>query len=199
MNHEDFKGKFDDVKDTAQNALSGIKTRIKDVDKEKAKEALNGAKAKAKGVLAEIKANFKPDEGAEGVKKYKSMFVNLWKSGTTGKVAVVVFFVVIMGLLNLIVGGDDEGGRSQEQIGFRESSHNVQRKSKDDDVDAFLKDLKEVHDGVKEIGRAFDKVNERDVEKAFENFGREVEREAKRFEREFDKEAKQLELELNSL
>ena len=62
------------------------------MDKEKVKDAMSGAKEKAKGVLAEIKANFKPDEGAEGVKKYKSMFVNLWKSGTSGKVAVVVFF-----------------------------------------------------------------------------------------------------------
>ena len=199
MDQEYFKGNLDEAKDTAQNALSGINARIKDVDKKKAKEALDGAKEKAKSVLAEIKANFKADEGAEGVKKYKSMFVNLWKSGTTGKVAVIVFFVVVMGLLNLIVGGDDESGRSQEQIGYKEDGYKVQRKSNDDDVDAFLKDLKEVHDGVKEIGRAFDKVNERDVEKAFENFGREVEREAKRFEREFDKEAKQLELELNSL
>lgn len=189
MNQEDFKGKLDEAKDAAQNALSGIKARIKDVDKEKAKEAMNGAKERTKGVLAEIKANFKADEGAEGVKKYKSMFVNLWKSGTTGKVAVAVFFVVVMLLLNLIVGGGDEGGQIR---------HNVQHTS-NDEVDAFLTDLKEVHDGVKEIGRAFDKVNERDVEKAFENFGREVEREAKRLEREFDKEAKQLELELNSL
>ena len=199
MNQEDFKGKLDDAKDSAQSALSGIQARIKGMDKEKVKDAMSGAKEKANGVLAEIKANFKPDEGAEGVKKYKSMFVNLWKSGTTGKVAIVVFFVVVMGLLNLIIGGDDEGGRSQEQIGSRDGGYNVQRKSTDDEVDAFLKDLKDVHDGVKEIGRAFDKVSERDVEKAFEDFGREVEREARRFEREFDKEAKQLELELNSL
>ena len=189
MNQEGIKKRLDVAKDTAQNALSGIKDRIKDVDKEKAKEALNGAKEKAKGVLAEIKANFKADEGAEGVKKYKSMFVNLWKSGMTGKVAVVVFFVAVMLLLNLIVGGGDEGERIR---------HNAHHRS-NDEVDAFLNDLKVVHDGVKEVGRAFNKVSERDVEKAFENFGREVERETKRLEREFDKEAKQLELELNSL
>lgn len=112
MNQEGIKKRLDVAKDTAQNALSGIKTRIKDVDKEKAKEALNGAKEKVKGALAEIKANFKADAGAEGVKKYQSMFINLWKSGTTGKVALAVCLGVLALIVVNIGGGNDAGSGS---------------------------------------------------------------------------------------
>ena len=105
------KTKLDDVKDSAANALSDIKTRIKGMDKEKAKEALDDAKAKTKVALSEIKANFKADEGAEGVKKYQSMFVNLWKSGQTGKVALVAASVVVLFLfMSIFFGGSDDGG-----------------------------------------------------------------------------------------
>lgn len=78
------------------------------IDKEKAKDALNGAKEKAKAALSEIKANFKADDGTEGVKKYKSMFANLWKSGTTGKATLVAASIVALFLLTLIFGGDEK-------------------------------------------------------------------------------------------
>ena len=119
MNQEDIKKKLDEAKDSAQNALSGIKVRLKDMDKEKAKEALSGAKEKAKVALAEIKANFKADEGAEGVKKYQSMFKNLWKSGTTGKATLVAAsFVVLLLFKSIFLGG----GTSDVGEGFEDST-----------------------------------------------------------------------------
>ena len=79
------------------------------INKEKAKDALNGAKEKAKSALSEIKANFKADEGTEGVKKYKSMFANLWKSGTTGKGALVAASIVVLLLFKSIFFGGSSG------------------------------------------------------------------------------------------
>ena len=119
MNQEDVKKKLDEAKDTAQNALFGIKARVKDMDKEKAKEALSGTKEKAKVALAEIKANFKADEGAEGVKKYQSMFKNLWKSGTTGKATLVAASIVVLLLFKSIFLG---GGTSDVGDGFEAST-----------------------------------------------------------------------------
>lgn len=84
-------------------------------NKEKAKAALNGAKEKAKIALSEIKTNFKADEGTEGVKKYKSMFANLWKSGTTGKATLVAASIV--GLLlfkSIFLGGASDVGEGFE-------------------------------------------------------------------------------------
>ena len=77
------------------------------INKEKAKAAMNGAKEKAKAVLSEIKTNFKADEGTEGVKKYQSMFANLWKSGTTGKGVLIVSAVIIL-LLPWMLGTSKE-------------------------------------------------------------------------------------------
>lgn len=42
----------------------------------------------------EAEANFKADEGTEGAQKAKSIFANLWKSGITCKVAIVLYMVV---------------------------------------------------------------------------------------------------------
>ena len=80
-------------------------------NKEKAKVALNCAKEKAKAALSEIKTNFKADEGTEGVKKYKSMFANLWKSGTTGKATLVAASIVVLLLFkSIFFGGSSDGG-----------------------------------------------------------------------------------------
>ncbi len=79
------------------------------MDKEKVKEQLGDAATKAKGVLAEVKANFKADEGTTGFRKVQSMFVNLWKSGTTGKGALIACSVVVLLLLCLVFSG---GGKS---------------------------------------------------------------------------------------
>ena len=62
-----------------------------------------GLASKAKGIAAEIKENFKADEGSEGVEKTKSMFTNLWKSGVTGKIAIVVAAIVIYKLVRWII------------------------------------------------------------------------------------------------
>lgn len=81
------------------------------INKEKAKAAMNGAKEKAKAALSEIKTNFKADEGTEGVKKYKSMFANLWKSGTTGKATLVAASIVVLLLFkSIFFGGSSDGG-----------------------------------------------------------------------------------------
>ena len=81
------------------------------INKEKAKAALNGAKEKAKAALSEIKTNFKADEGTEGVKKYKSRFANLWKSGTTGKATLVAASIVVLLLFkSIFLGGSSDVG-----------------------------------------------------------------------------------------
>ena len=80
------------------------------MDKDKVKEQLGDAAAKAKGALAEIKANFKADEGTTGFRKVQSMFVNLWKSGTTGKGALIACSVVVLLLLRLVFSGGGKSG-----------------------------------------------------------------------------------------
>ena len=86
-----------------------------DEAKAKGKVALNRASEKAKSVFSEIKTNFKADEGAEGVKKYKSMFANLWKSGTTGKAALVAASIVVLFLFkSIFFGGSSEVGEGFE-------------------------------------------------------------------------------------
>lgn len=96
---EDTKAKLDEVK-------------------AKGKVALNNASEKAKSVFSEIKTNFKADEGTEGVKKYKSMFANLWKSGTTGKATLVAASIVVLLLFKSIFFG---GGSSDVGEGFEDS------------------------------------------------------------------------------
>ena len=82
-----------------------------DEAKAKGKVALNNASEKAKSVFSEIKTNFKADEGTEGVKKYKSMFANLWKSGTTGKATLVAASIVVLLLFkSIFFGGSSDGG-----------------------------------------------------------------------------------------
>lgn len=89
------------------------------IDREKSKDALNGAKEKAKAALSEIKANFKADEGAEGLKKYQGMFKNLWKSGTTGKATLVAASIVVLLLFKSIFFG---GGNGDVGEGFDDST-----------------------------------------------------------------------------
>lgn len=61
------------------------------------------ALAKGKTVLEEIKSNFKADEGTVGFKKIQSMFSNLWKSGMTGRTAIVASFVILVALICMVV------------------------------------------------------------------------------------------------
>ena len=80
------------------------------MDKEKVKARLGEAAAKAKVALSEIRANFKSDEGATGVRKIQSMFVNLWKSGQNGRVALVastVAFAVVVVIGSLFCCSED--------------------------------------------------------------------------------------------
>lgn len=87
-------------------------------NEEKTMDAMNSTKEKVKAALSEIKTNFKPDEGAEGVKKYQSMFANLWKSGTTGKAVLVAASIVVLLLFTSIFFG---GGSSDVSNGFEDS------------------------------------------------------------------------------
>lgn len=79
------------------------------VDKEKARDVLNGAKEKAKVALSEIKANFKADEGTSGARKIQSMFANLWRSGTTGKAALIAGSMAALLMLMWVLGGNGAG------------------------------------------------------------------------------------------
>lgn len=88
------------------------------IDKEKTKVALNNASEKAKSVFSEIKTNFKADEGTSGARKVQSMFANLWKSGTTGKAALVAASIVVLLLFKSIFFG---GGSSDVGEGFEDS------------------------------------------------------------------------------
>ena len=88
-----------------------------DEAKAKGRVALDKASEKAKSVFSEIKTNFKADEGSEGVKKYKSMFANLWKSGTTGKATLVAASIVVLLLFKSIF----FGGSSGVGAGFEDS------------------------------------------------------------------------------
>lgn len=74
---------------------------------------VQNAKAKLSRALTDIKANFKPDDGAVGVKKIQSMFVNLWKSGMNGKVALVGCSAAILLSLMIVCCG---GGNSSDDI-----------------------------------------------------------------------------------
>ena len=78
--------------------------------KAEVKARLGEAAAKAKVALSEIRANFKSDEGATGVRKIQSMFVNLWKSGQNGRVALVastVAFAVVVVIGSLFCCSED--------------------------------------------------------------------------------------------
>ena len=79
------------------------KTKI-DEAKAKLKDARDTVLPKVKSALSEIKTNFKADEGTTGFPKVKSMFVNLWKSGTVGKAALIAAAVIIL-LLPWVFGG----------------------------------------------------------------------------------------------
>lgn len=75
------------------------------MDKEKTKASLNVALAKAKSILNDIKGNFKPTDGSTGIKRFQSMFTNLWASGTNGKVALIACPILMLWIFMTIVGG----------------------------------------------------------------------------------------------
>ena len=102
MGKEEVMGKIGDaVKTTKAFIQNGVSK-----GKEKLEEAggFEGLKAKAKDALAEVKANFRSDENATGMQKVTSRFVNLWKSGTTGKSALISCSVASFLLLLAFVG-----------------------------------------------------------------------------------------------
>lgn len=84
------------------------------MDKEQVKAKLGDAAAKAKGAMSEIKANFKADDGTTGFRKIQSMFVNLWKSGMTGKSTLIACPVAVLLLLCLLFSG---GGKTGDNAG----------------------------------------------------------------------------------
>ncbi len=86
------------------------------MDKEKLKEQARVVMAKARAAMSEIKDNFKADEGATGARKIQSRFVNLWKSGTPGRVALIATPVVVLLLLVLVFGGGGSGSVAQSPV-----------------------------------------------------------------------------------
>lgn len=76
---------------------------------------VQNAKAKLSRALTDIKANFKPDDGAVGVKKIQSMFVNLWKSGMNGKVALIASSFIVLLLLSSCLGGSSSSDESESR------------------------------------------------------------------------------------
>ena len=149
---------------------------------------------KVKGSLREVRDNFKADEDAVGFQRIKSMFVNLWKSGIPGRVALIASLVVLLFLSVAICG---ECGTSSGDKQY------VSQRSKEKD---FLDDLKELHDATVELKKSWDKdvkepfnklveeldvnndANEvRDIEKVFERAVKE------NIEKEFERAAKELE------
>lgn len=87
------------------------KTKI-DEAKTKLKSARDTVLPKVKSAISDIKTNFRSDEGTTGFVKTKSMFVNLWKSGQNGRVALVastvaIAIVVVVGSLFCCSEDDD--------------------------------------------------------------------------------------------
>lgn len=66
--------------------------------KKKFEEAggVDGIKDKGRKAAGEIKAGFVPDEGTTGYRRYTSSLKNLWVSGRTGKIAIVVGIILIL-------------------------------------------------------------------------------------------------------
>lgn len=73
---------------------------------------VQNAKEKLSKALTDIKANFKPDDGAVGGQKIQSMFVNLWKSGVTGKVTLITSSLIVLLLLSSCLGGSSSSDES---------------------------------------------------------------------------------------
>ncbi len=86
------------------------------MDKEKLKEMVRGVMAKARAIMSEIKDNFKADEDATGARKIQSRFVNLWKSGTPGRVTLIATPVAVLLLLVLVFGGGGSGRQARSVI-----------------------------------------------------------------------------------
>ena len=70
--------------------------------KKKFEEAggVEGIKEKSRKASNEIKAGFVPDEDATGYRRYTSSLKNLWVSGRTGKIVIVVAIVLCFMFLN---------------------------------------------------------------------------------------------------
>lgn len=94
------------AKTVTQDAVANGKTKFDEAG------GIVGLKAKALATAAEIKANFKADEGATGARKFLSMFTNLWTSGTAGKTALVASSAVLL-LLLAAVSRDGDGNGAQ--------------------------------------------------------------------------------------
>ncbi len=99
------------------------------MDKEQVKAKLNEVVAKAKAAMSEIKNNFKADEDATGARKIQSRFVNLWKSGTPGRVVLIACSVVILLLLVSVFRGC--GSDSPKAIAVADAEKATQNKGVD--------------------------------------------------------------------
>ncbi len=93
------------------------------MDKEKSKQWLSEAASKTRSALSEIRDNFKAGEGTTGFRKIESRFVNLWKSGTTGKGALIACSGVLLFLL--IIGfcsSGKSGGNVEDPVAINKNT-----------------------------------------------------------------------------
>lgn len=125
--------------------------------------------------ISDIKTNFKPDDGTIGVKKLQSMFVNLWKSGNNGKVAVGVSCFAVLLVLFLIWPKSLDSEYKRLQCELYETEEKISNiasllgeENKDDfdsvlsreQVEAIKKQFKE---GVPELFRGLDASKKKEV------------------------------------
>ena len=158
------------------------------IEIDKAKAMLKTVSSKLKASLCEVRDNFNADDGATGFQGVKSKFVNLWKSGTPGRVAIIICFLVLLQLLCAICGGI---GTNSDGITF------ARQKPEEKD---FFDDLKEIHDATQELKRNWDKDVKEPFNKLVEEFDiNSDQKDACNIEKEFEKAAEQLQSELKRL
>ncbi len=78
---------------------------------------VEGIKTKCFVFAREIKAGFVPDEDKSGVKKFGSRFINLWKSGQSGRISIVAVAVVVVLIIALALPwADSDAGSMRGEI-----------------------------------------------------------------------------------
>lgn len=75
---------------------------------EKIKPMAEKAKKNAVIFAGEVRNGFKADDGAKGVNAWKSRFVNLWRSGKNGKIAIAGVSAIAAFILMAMLPGSDE-------------------------------------------------------------------------------------------
>ena len=89
--------------ESIQKALEAAREAQAAIQREAQKRVKNRSfSEKVVRAAAGVVDNCQPDEGTEGADKAKSAVTNLWKSGTVGKVVIVVAAIIVIKVLLLI-------------------------------------------------------------------------------------------------